>query len=168
MKNVLAKFSIVFALLLLVACSGNSEEPSAVVDQFITLSNKGEMEEAYKLVCKKDQEKISLDVFKAQAEQLKNPLIQEFVAKAEHKIVDTQIDGDKAVVTVDQQLPDIAKVMQASIQVAMKNPNLKDQDEALKAVLDEFNGDVPMMNKTIKYNVYKEDGAWKIEFPKMF
>ncbi len=168
MKNVLTKFSLVFALLLLVACGGSNDEPSAVVDQFITLSNKGEMEEAYKLVCKKDQEKISLDVFKAQAEQLKNPLVQEFIAKAEHKIVDTQIDGDKAVVTVEQKLPDIAKIMQASIQVAMKNPNLKDQDEALKAILDEFDGDIPMMNQTIKYNVFKEDDAWKIEFPKMF
>lgn len=168
MKNILTKLSIVFALVLLVACSGNNEDPSAVVDQFITLGNKGEMEEAYKLVCKKDQEKISLDIFKAQAEQLKNPIIQEFVAKAEHKIVDTQIDGDTAVVTVDQQLPDLAKIMQASVQVAMKNPNLKDQNEALKAVLDEFNGDVPMVNKTIKYNVFKEDGAWKVEFPKMF
>lgn len=168
MKNILTKLSIVFALVLLVACGGNNEDPSAVVNQFITLGNKGEMEEAYKLVCKKDQEKVSLDIFKAQAEQLKNPVIQEFVAKAEHKIVDTQIDGDTAVVTVDQQLPDLAKIMQASVQVAMKNPNLKDQNEALKAVLDEFNGDVPMVNKTIKYNVFKEDGAWKVEFPKMF
>lgn len=162
-KISLACLMLCFAAL--AACG--SDTPSETVNKFLSAQYKGNAEESYQYLCKEDKEKISLEAYKKSQQDLSDPMLKEFFANASIEIKETAEQGDKATVTVDQEIPDIGKLLQASFKIAFNN-DLKTDEEKQKALLEELGGSIPGTKITVKYSLLKEDGKWKVKQPNVF
>lgn len=156
---------LMLCILALAACG--SDSPSDTVNKFLTAQYKGTAEESYQYLCKEDKAKISLETYKKIQQDLADPMLKNFFANAGFEVKETAEQGDKATVTVDQEIPDIEKLLQASLKVAFNN-NLKTDEEKNKALLEELGGSIPGTKITVKYTLLKEDGEWKIKQPNTF
>lgn len=153
------------ALLLLTACG--SETPAEVVEKFVNAQYKGKTEEAYNLLCSEDKQRISPEAFKNQQKELNDPMLKDFFAHAKIEILESKENGDTAEVTVNQEIPDIPSLLQASFKIAF-NKDLKTDEERQKALLSELGGKIPASTIKIKYFTVKEDNAWKVKQPSLF
>lgn len=163
MKKVLTNLAVVLCFFMLAACGSESASPTETIDNFIKYSMDGDAENAYKLLDKntvantkfEDYEKVTKTV-------AGNPVTKAFMKEFSYTINKVKEDGDKATAKVEQTLPDFAKILPAIPAIAKKNPNVKNEEDMLKAVKEHFNGELPLTKQVVDYTLVKEDGVWKV------
>lgn len=162
MKRFLSVLLIGVLIFSITGCS--SSKPETAVTGYLGSLKKGDYEEMAKYI-KSDSEKITDDIFSKEDEKT-DVALKKAYSKLEYNVVSSEVDGDKAVVETDINVPNLGSVMtdimKEAIPLALANAfseesNDDDMDKLTDNMLiDKLNSDdIPMVKKTVKINLYK-------------
>ncbi len=153
-----------------VACS--APNPKDTVTVYLDSLKNGNNEESLNYL-KSDSDESLKEVF-ANENDATDEAFKKAYSKLEYNILNSEVDGGKAVVETEINAPDLGTIMaelfKEIIPLAFANAFNEDasDDEMDKLMdtmlIDKLNSDdIPMVKKTININLVKEEGQWLIE-----
>lgn len=162
MKKTFFHLSAALLLLLAATAAHAAENAREAVNSFLTSSVSGDPEKTYSYFASSIKEQISFEDYRQFDEQSRHPVLQAIVTSMKFNILDAKENGDTATVKVEQDIPDLEKVMPALVDILNGNEKIENEIDAAEAIKKHFNGEFPFKKHTFDYELIKENGEWKI------
>lgn len=162
MKKTFLHFGTALLLLLAATAAHAAESAKEAVNSFLTSSVSGTPEKTYSYFASSIKEQLPFEDYKQFDEQSRHPVLQAIVTSMKFNILDAKENGDTAVVKVEQDIPDIERIMPALADILNENQNIENEADAAEAIKKHFNGEFPFKKHTFDYELVKENGEWKI------
>lgn len=160
MKKAFFHLSAALLLLLAATAAHAAESAKEAVNSFLTSSVSGDPEKTYSYFASSIKEQISFEEYRQFDEQSRHPVLQAIVTSMKFNILDAKENGDTATVKVEQDFPDIERIMPALADIL--NEKIENEIDAAEAIKKHFNGEFPFKKHTFDYELVKENGEWKI------
>lgn len=162
MKKTFFHLSAALLLLLAATAAHAAESAKEAVNSFLTASVSGDPEKAYSYFASSIKEQLSFEDYRQFDEQSRHPVLQAIVTNMKFKILDAKENGDTATVKVEQDIPDLEKIMPALVNILNENEKIENVVDAITAITNHFGGEFPFKKDIFDYELIKENGEWKI------
>lgn len=176
MKKILSILMIVVLLFTITGCSGS--KPQDTVKFYLDSLKNGDAEEAVEyLKLEEDTIETPDEIISDEEDEDFNEAFKIAYSKLEYRILETEVNGDTAVVETEINAPDLGTIMTEVFKEVLPmalasafddsddNYNDEEMDNLMNTMLlDKVNSDdMPMVKKKIKINLVKEGDKWLIE-----
>ncbi|MBU5677985.1 DUF4878 domain-containing protein [Alkaliphilus sp. MSJ-5] len=169
MKKFLSVLLIIVLVFSMTACA--KSDPKASVSGYLDALKSGNIEEMNKYV-KSDSEDQVKEVFNNENQMNEEAFLKAY-SKLDYKILSSKVNGDTATVETEINAPNLGKIMTELIQEALplafaaafkEDKSEDNMDDLMNTMLlDKVNSDdMPMVKKTVKIDLVKENNNWII------
>ena len=169
MKKLLSVVLIIALTFSMIACS--KPDPKASVAGYLNALKAGNIEAMNQYV-KPDSDNEVKEVFNNENDEYSEAFLKAY-NKLEYKILSSKVDGDTAIVEAEINAPNLGEIMTEFMKEALslafasafsENKSEEEIDDLMNTLLmDKMTSeDMPMLKKTVKINLVKENDTWII------
>ena len=152
------------ALVLLVSGCDNSPTPEAVFNDYAAASLKSEHGKAYDLLSSVDKKVMSREDYIASNSVEQLPFADMLMEATSYKILNSTVEGDKAILNIEVTMPNMMVVMQEMFAQAMAmGENAEENPDIAKNLQEKYGEEgLPTITEVQDVHMVREADGWRV------